>query len=180
MIIPGHNHSGTMTRASNAPEKRLIALEHQENGRGKYGGERQVSRRGFNKLLTLGSLAAGASAVSIFASGCSETYPARVIAQTREIPVGGSKIFTYPTDIEPCLLLHPAENSYVAYSRICTHTSCPVFYRPEENRIVCPCHGGVYSVADGSVIAGPPPRPLPRITLEQRGSNLVATGVVKG
>jgi len=54
-----------------------------------------------------------------------------------------------------------------------------VFYRPEQNRIVCPCHGGVYSVADGSVIAGPPPRPLPRITLEHRGNDLVAIGVVK-
>jgi Rieske Fe-S protein len=37
----------------------------------------------------------------------------------------------------------------------------------------------VYSVADGSVIAGPPPRPLPRITLEHRGNDLVAIGVVK-
>jgi arsenite oxidase small subunit len=108
------------------------------------------------------------------------TFPSRVIAQAGDIPVGDSKIFTYPTEIEPCILLHPAEDSYLAYSRICTHTSCPVFYRPELNRIVCPCHGGVYSVADGSVIAGPPPRPLPRIALEQHGNDLVATGVVKG
>lgn len=102
-----------------------------------------------------------------------------VIAQVGEIPVDGSKIFSYPGDINPCLLLRPAENTYVAYSRICTHTSCPVHYRPEENRIICPCHGGVFSVADGSVLAGPPPRPLPRITLEQHGNDLVAVGIVK-
>ncbi|MGA8143823.1 MAG: Rieske (2Fe-2S) protein [Candidatus Acidiferrales bacterium] len=141
--------------------------------------EQKLSRRGFNKLLALGSFAAAAAAWIVLRSR-SKHFPARVIAQAGEIPVGGSKIFTYPTDVEPCILLRPSENAYLAYSRICTHTSCPVFYRPEENQIVCPCHGGVYSVADGSVLAGPPPRPLPRITLEQRGNDLVATGVVKG
>jgi len=55
-----------------------------------------------------------------------------------------------------------------------------VFYRPEQNLIICQCHGGAYSVADGSVLAGPPPRPLPKITLERRGDDLVAVGVVKG
>jgi arsenite oxidase small subunit len=95
------------------------------------------------------------------------------------IAVGESKVFDYPEDINPCLLLRPDENTYLAYSRICTHASCPVFYRPQENRIVCQCHGGVYSVADGSVLEGPPPRPLPKIKLEQRGDNLVAVGVIQ-
>jgi Rieske Fe-S protein len=140
----------------------------------------KVSRRGFNKLLTLGSLAAAAGAIGVSSTGCSKTYPAVVIAHAGDIPVGDSKIFSYPTDTNPCLLLRPAENTYVAYSRICTHTSCPVFYRPEENRIICPCHCGFFSVTDGSVLAGPPPRPLPQIKLERRGNDLVAVGVVKG
>jgi arsenite oxidase small subunit len=107
------------------------------------------------------------------------SYPARVVAQAEEIPVGGSKIFTYPTDVEPCILLRPAENRYVAFSRICTHASCPVHYRPEENRLDCPCHQGAFSTADGSVLFGPPPRPLPRILLDRRGADIVATGIVK-
>jgi nitrite reductase/ring-hydroxylating ferredoxin subunit len=138
-----------------------------------------VSRRGFNKLLTLGALATAAGALPVAMDGCSKSYPEIVIAHAGEIPVGGSKVFSYPEDINPCLLLRPDENTYVAYSRICTHTSCPVHYRPEENRIICPCHGGIYSVADGSVLAGPPPRPLPRITLVQRRTEIVAVGVVK-
>jgi len=158
----------------NTPDENPIAADNAEIIR-----EQKVSRREFHKLVGLGSLATSAGAAWLLASGCSKTYPARVVAHAGEIPVGGSKIFTYPTDIEPCLLLRPAETQYVAYSRICTHTSCPVFYHPEENRIICPCHGGVYSVADGSVLAGPPPRPLPRITLEQRGNDLVAIAVVK-
>jgi nitrite reductase/ring-hydroxylating ferredoxin subunit len=139
----------------------------------------RVSRRGFNKFLSLGALATAASGLPVAMDGCSKSYPEIVIAHAGEIPVGGSKVFSYPEDINPCLLLRPDENTYVAYSRICTHTSCPVHYRPEENRIICPCHGGVYSVADGSVLAGPPPRPLPRITLVQRRNDILAVGVVK-
>jgi Rieske Fe-S protein len=106
-------------------------------------------------------------------------YPVRVVAQAAAIPVGGSKIFPYPSDVEPCILLHPAQDTYVAFSRTCTHAACPVFYHPEANLLVCPCHQGQYSAADGSVVAGPPPRPLPRVILERRGQDLVATGMVK-
>ena len=154
----------------NAPQRDVFETERAE----------KVSRRGFSKLLTLGSLAAVAGAVGNVTEGCSKRYPTIVVAHAGDISVGESKIFSYPSDVNPCLLLRPAENTYLAYSRICTHTSCPVFYRPEENRIICPCHGGVYSVADGSVLAGPPPRPLPKIKLERRGDDLVAVGVIKG
>jgi arsenite oxidase small subunit len=159
-----------MSDERNALEKEFFDTERAE----------KISRRGFNKFLTLGSLAAATGAVEALSNGCSKTYPAIVIAHSGDISVGGSKIFSYPADTNPCLLLRPAENTYVAYSRICTHTSCPVFYQPEQNRIICPCHGGVFSVADGSVLAGPPPRPLPQIKLERRGNDLVAVGVLKG
>jgi nitrite reductase/ring-hydroxylating ferredoxin subunit len=159
-----------MSDERSAPQKDGFETERAE----------KVSRRGFNKFLTLGSLAAAAGSVGVLADGCSKTYPAIVIAHAGDISVGESKIFSYPADVNPCLLLRPAENIFVAYSRICTHTSCPVFYRAEENRIICPCHGGVYSAADGSVLAGPPPQPLPKIKLERRGDDLVAFGVMKG
>ena len=103
----------------------------------------------------------------------------RVVARAGEIPVGGSKIFSYPTDVAPCILLRPTEEVYVAYSRLCTHASCPLFYRSTENRLDCPCHGGAFSIADGSVLLGPPPRPLPRILVEERGPDIVAAGIVK-
>jgi Rieske Fe-S protein len=159
-----------MTDERNAREDKFFDIECAE----------QLSRRGFNKFLTMGGLVAAVGAAGTLTDGCSKTYPTIVIGHAGDIPVGGWKIFSYPADVNPCILLRPEENTYLAYSRICTHTSCPVFYRPEQNLIVCQCHGGVYSVADGSVLAGPPPRPLPKITLERRGDDLVATGVVKG
>jgi nitrite reductase/ring-hydroxylating ferredoxin subunit len=149
-----------------------IAIENQD--------QPKPSRRAFNQLLAMTGAAVAAVGAWILVRGrFSGAYPTRVVAQAGEIPVGGSKIFTYPTDVEPCILLRPADNTYVAFSRICTHASCPVHYRPEETRLDCPCHQGAFSAADGSVLFGPPPRPLPRILLDRRGADILATGVVK-
>jgi len=109
----------------------------------------------------------------------SQSTPAQVIAQMGDIPVNGTKIFQYPTDVAPCILVRTGETSYAAYSRICTHNSCPVFYRPDENGFECRCHNALFSITDGSVLQGPPPRPLPRILLEFRGNDILAVGVAK-
>ena len=100
-----------------------------------------------------------------------------LIEGASELTVGNSLIFQYPTPNDPCLLIRVNEQGYVAYSRSCTHMGCPVFFRADDDSIACPCHGGVFSVTDGSVLAGPPPKPLPRILLERRDGNLYATGV---
>jgi Rieske Fe-S protein len=137
------------------------------------------TRRQIITLFIWTTLVGLAAAAWAFLRGLPKKYPVRVVAQAGEIPVGGSKIFTYPSDIEPCILLHPAPDTFLAFSRTCTHASCAVFYHPEANLLLCPCHQGEFSAADGSVIAGPPPRPLPRVILERRGQDLVATGLIK-
>ena len=137
-----------------------------------------MNRRRFTRILTFSGLAAFGVGLAIFLRArLFGSFPPRVIAQAGDIPVGGSKIFTYPTDMEPCILLRPREDTYTAFSRLCTHASCPIFFRPEEQRLDCPCHGGAFSALDGSVLDGPPPRPLPRIVIERRGPDLIATGV---
>jgi Rieske Fe-S protein len=137
-----------------------------------------MDRRRFTRILSLSGLAALAAGLALFLRArLFGTFPPLVIAQAGDIPVGGSKIFTYPTEMEPCILLRLREDIYIAFSRLCTHASCPLFFRPEEQRLDCPCHGGAFSALDGSVLAGPPPRPLPRIAIERRGLDLIATGV---
>jgi len=96
------------------------------------------------------------------------------IAATDEIAVGGAKTFTYPTADDPCILVRTGSDSYVAYSQKCTHLSCAVYYEKEQNRFECPCHQGFFSIADGSVVQGPPQRALPRVTLESKDGQLVA------
>ena len=50
---------------------------------------------------------------------------------------------------------------FAAFSVNCTHMGCPVRWLPDAELFMCPCHGGVY-YKDGTVAAGPPPKPLVR------------------
>jgi Rieske Fe-S protein len=144
--------------------------------------ERYVSRRQMTKFLTLTSLGMFAGNVWLFArsmfSRQGSTYPAVTVAKNGEIPVGGVKLFQYAN--EQCILIRIGESSYAAYSQKCTHLSCSVYYEREKNRLECPCHEGSFSVQDGSVLQGPPTRPLPKVILEQHGSELVAVGMGAG
>jgi Rieske Fe-S protein len=140
--------------------------------------ERLVTRRQFAKFLTLTSIAMAAGNVWILAKSFirrTPMYPSRVVATIGEVPVGGVKLFNYPAATDPCILIRTDQDTYVAYSQVCTHLSCAVFFSAASHRLECPCHRGSFSVADGTVIAGPPPRPLPRVVLERRGTDLVAT-----
>ena len=46
-------------------------------------------------------------------------------------------------------------------SNVCTHLGCRVRWIPEQGEFFCPCHNGVFA-KDGTVVDGPPPRPLNR------------------
>lgn len=46
-------------------------------------------------------------------------------------------------------------------SNICSHLGCRVRWIPDQDGFFCPCHNGVFA-KDGSVVSGPPPRPLDR------------------
>jgi Rieske Fe-S protein len=127
--------------------------------------------------LTAAGIAAAFSGLIAFIRARKNSYPIKVVAHVGDIPVGGVKIISYPNDEHPCFLLHPSEGTFLAFSRLCTHAACPTFYRPEERIFACPCHGGVFSAVDGSVLDGPPPKPLPQVHLELRGQYLVATGM---
>ncbi len=64
-----------------------------------------------------------------------------------------------------------------AYNQICTHLGCSVLPTlNEQNNIHCPCHGSVFASDDGSVLAGPAPRPLPSIpvALDDQGRLVIA------
>jgi menaquinol-cytochrome c reductase iron-sulfur subunit len=54
-----------------------------------------------------------------------------------------------------------SEDQFVAFSVNCTHMGCPVRWLADADLFMCPCHGGVY-YNDGTVAAGPPPKPLIR------------------
>ena len=142
--------------------------------------ERYVNRRQFAKFLVLTSLGmlVGNAWIALRSLFHREpAFAAMEIAGAAQTPVGGVTLFTYPGPHDPCILVRTAADTFVAYSQKCTHLSCAVLYAPEARRLECPCHEGYFAVEDGSVLQGPPPRPLPRIVLERRGPALLATGV---
>jgi nitrite reductase/ring-hydroxylating ferredoxin subunit len=142
--------------------------------------ERYVNRRQFTKFLTLTSLGMLVGNLWILARSVfrrTPSYPQLPVGAAGELAVGDVKTFAYPTAEDPCILIRTGSDSYVAYSQKCTHLSCAVYYEKEQNRLECPCHQGFFSIADGSVLQGPPQRALPRVALERRGGQLVAIGM---
>ena len=100
------------------------------------------------------------------------------IAMASEVPVGGVQYFKYPTENDHAILLHLEDGTFAAYSGKCTHLSCAVYWNGDRNKLVCPCHEGVFDGRTGEVIAGPPTRPLPPIELRQDGDALLAIAEV--
>ena len=140
-----------------------------------------VSRREFFKFMTLasGGLALGSAAMAVWASvpRSERRFEAAKIALTTALAPGTSLAFNYPRANDLCLLICKPDGAFVAYSRRCTHLSCPVNYEPERQRLYCPCHNGAFSVEDGHVLQGPPPHALPTVILEIRGKEVWAVGV---
>ncbi len=146
--------------------------------------ERYVARRQFGKFLVLTSLGMLVGNLWVLARslwrGKEPELPGQLLASVGDLPVGGVRIFRYPGPTDACLLLRPSADSFVAYSQKCTHLSCAVFPSEDGTRLECPCHEGHFSAADGRVLQGPPPRPLPRILLQRRGEEIWAVGVDLG
>lgn len=60
---------------------------------------------------------------------------------------------------------------FVVLSNVCTHLGCRVRWIATDGKFHCPCHNGVFA-KDGTVVSGPPPRPLDRF------ENKVENGVL--
>jgi Rieske Fe-S protein len=143
--------------------------------------DQDVERRDFVKFLTLTSFA---FVVGQFWIGGQNWLRNRAaapgelrIASTDDLPVGGSLVFAYPNEHDSSILVRVSQSEFVAFSQKCTHLSCAVIPRPDAGVFHCPCHEGVFDLKTGNVVAGPPPRPLPRVLIEVRGREIFATGV---
>lgn len=140
-----------------------------------------VERRDFMKFMVLTSLAFTVGQFWIAAQnwlrGRRGAPEGRRIASLDTLPVGGSLVFAYPGDHDNCVLVRLSDTELVAYSQKCTHLACAVIPRPDRGDIHCPCHSGYFDLRSGRPTAGPPTRPLPRITLEVHGRDIYATGI---
>jgi Rieske Fe-S protein len=141
-----------------------------------------LARREFAKFLVLTSSAfvAGQGWIAARDLVRSRRDPAPAplkIPAVAELAPGESTFFAYPGEHDRCVLVRLPDGELVAFSQLCTHLSCPVIPKVDEGVFACPCHEGYFDIRTGKNIAGPPPRPLPRILLRVEGHDVYAIGV---
>jgi Rieske Fe-S protein len=116
----------------------------------------------------------GSSASSSQQGSTSSVPNGYVFIQTLSA-LGGKtyEYFSHPTFGSSILV--NVGGQWKAFSSVCTHRPCTVQY--PGSSLYCPCHGGTFSPADGSVTGGPPPSPLPEYAVLIQNSNVYVGNV---
>ena len=112
-------------------------------------------------LLGAGAMGAAALAAGALAA-CGSSADGKGSATTNspkikvgDIPVGGGVI--YPDQV--VVVTQPVAGQFKAFSAVCMHLAC-VVTKVDKGKIICPCHGSEYNIADGQVFTGPSVTPL--------------------
>src|SRR6187401_1409336 len=95
-----------------------------------------------------------------------------VAGQAGQVKPNSGSIFKFGS--KPGLLVRTADGELKAFSAVCTHLDCSVQFKSDTSQIWCACHNGMYDL-QGNVVSGPPPRPLERLVVNQRGDEIVVS-----
>lgn len=87
----------------------------------------------------------------------------------KDIVPGDARFFDF--NGTTAVLINTRDAGFIALSAVCTHLGCIVQWQKDKQQFLCPCHAGQYTEG-GTVIAGPPPKPLPRLPFT------VANGII--
>jgi nitrite reductase/ring-hydroxylating ferredoxin subunit len=68
-------------------------------------------------------------------------------------------------------LVSRASGELIAFDPRCTHGLCRYNWSPDGARFKCQCHDGQFAL-DGTVLAGPPPKPLQQWPVRQVGATI--------
>lgn len=131
-------------------------------------------RRAFLLMLAggLGAFLAAAAGWPLlrFLAPPSQAGAGTAVALPRSsVKVGAAHFFEYRG--KPAVVVQPKPGEYLALSAVCTHLGCVVQWQESKGEFLCPCHGGRFSSA-GSVLGGPPPRPLEALAVSIDGDQL--------
>ena len=91
------------------------------------------------------------------------------VAALAKVPVGGAVVVQFQG--KTVIVSQPQSGTVHAFDAACTHQGCPV--APEGGRLVCPCHGSVFTQDSGAVVQGPAQSPLTRIPVSISGDKVV-------
>jgi cytochrome b6-f complex iron-sulfur subunit len=131
---------------------------------------------GFSVLSTISMIAAPIVGFLIPPKVADGGAGGKVLAGTlADIPVGTGKVVALGS--KPVIVVD-TEAGVKAFSAVCTHLGCIVGFDDTVKQIVCPCHDGHFSAANGAVVSGPPPQPLApvAVSVEKDSIYLVPAG----
>ncbi len=151
--------------------------------------EHDIDRRDWMRM-TIGVIIAGITSVVGVVAGGAVLSPA--FAQRKESWVPAGRVadledgvptsvtvrvtrqdgYYETTDQRVVYLVKQSSGDVLAIGSTCTHLGCQTSYDAQAKLIKCPCHGGVYK-PDGTVVAGPPPQPLPHLSARVDGSQVL-------
>lgn len=108
------------------------------------------------------------------------------LGHVEDFPEGQTRMGTFrtpfhrpwdgPMVMTACWVRHVQGGEFQVFAVNCAHLGCPVRWFPQSKLFMCPCHGGVY-YANGTVAAGPPPRPLYQYPVKvQDGKLMIQAG----
>ncbi len=139
-----------------------------------------VPRRRVLVLMGVGALAAGGGLATML-EACSPSAPPVAVQLSfnpallapgtpTEVPftltsANGASV------VGSTWLVRAANGTITAYDPRCTHVACRYTWAAEASRFKCNCHGGEFAL-DGTVLAGPPPKPLAKFPLTLAGTVL--------
>jgi Rieske Fe-S protein len=102
-------------------------------------------------------------------AGRPEVGKGQAIARESEVTPEAAFPFTDANTGRPGVLVRLEGGELTAYSAVCTHQACTVGYRPEAQKLACPCHGSVFDPARGAAVEnGPASSPLSLLEIEVR------------
>lgn len=87
-----------------------------------------------------------------------------LVGTTDDFPLNSGKVVT--VNDEPVIIVNTPAGGLKAFSAICTHLACIVYWHEQRQVIQSPCHDGRFNPLNGMVISGPPPRPIPPYEME--------------
>lgn len=142
--------------------------------------EIESSARVFSRRATLitGAVASGALLASCAEGDSNVTVPEGSVEMGAASAVGVGKAAKLTHGSTTVIVSQPSSGEYKAFSTVCTHQGCQVQVQ-DSNRIVCPCHGSEYAVADGSVVHGPAEAPLTSYPVQVKGGKIFVSGTAE-
>ncbi len=104
------------------------------------------------------------------------------IAKEDELPVNEPQSLDYTMEIKDgwaertstkaVWAVKRSDGEITAYSPICPHLGCGFRWDRQDRLFKCPCHGSVFDI-DGTVKAGPAPRPLDTLPAKVENGELL-------